>query len=280
MCIFGRKSADATGSSLTGKISFTKDGVHDVLNVQGVEMGSITALGVSASLPSPPDHKCGNIDAEGRSWNDTELYNALGQTLLMYDKEYDVHAQDPTFLLWIMDQRQGLLETLTGGAGASGADDLKVHQWLNANADMVIHGKTFRTRATSWPSKMTGTGNWVKGVLGAVKSLAEGNTSDLSIRARGHIVTAIQSAIDQDMRLMTLSRDGRMGWAPQNTLLGDKVFLLEGCHFPVVLRRRFNTGYKAMTGYRVVGHAYVHGAMHNEHWARMGPEDLEPLSLY
>ncbi|KIV88095.1 hypothetical protein PV10_09022 [Exophiala mesophila] len=279
MHIFGRRSADATGSSLTGKISFTTDGDYDVLNVQGVEIGSITSLGVSASLPSEPDHKYREIWQDD-SWDDTELYNTLGQTLLMYDKDYDVHARDPTFLLWIMDERRGFLETVFSGAGTSATDEARINEWLKANADMYIHGETLCTRATSLSSKISGTSNWFKHAVGTAIALAQGKTSNLSIRARGHIVAAIKSAIDEDLRLMTLSQGGRMGWAPPNATLSDKVFLLEGCHFPVVLRHRINQRDKVMPGYRVVGHAYVHGVMHNEVWSKMGTEDLQPLSLY
>ncbi|KAJ8128176.1 hypothetical protein O1611_g5460 [Lasiodiplodia mahajangana] len=59
-----------------------------------------------------------------------------------------------------------------------------------------------------------------------------------------------------DRRLCTAT-DGLVGLAPPNSVPGDKVALLLGGRVPVVLRQDAD-------GYRLVGEAYVHGAMYGK----------------
>ncbi|KAI1116436.1 heterokaryon incompatibility protein-domain-containing protein [Nemania sp. NC0429] len=59
-----------------------------------------------------------------------------------------------------------------------------------------------------------------------------------------------------DRRLCTTT-NGLIGLAPPNSVPGDRVALLQGGRVPVVLRQ-------GVDGYRLVGEAYVHGAMYGE----------------
>ncbi|KAI1131113.1 heterokaryon incompatibility protein-domain-containing protein [Nemania abortiva] len=59
-----------------------------------------------------------------------------------------------------------------------------------------------------------------------------------------------------DRRLFTTT-DGLIGLAPPDSVPGDRLALLQGGRVPVVLRQDVD-------GYRLVGEAYVHGAMYGE----------------
>ncbi|KAJ3567324.1 hypothetical protein NPX13_g6808 [Xylaria arbuscula] len=59
-----------------------------------------------------------------------------------------------------------------------------------------------------------------------------------------------------DRRLCTTT-NGLVGLAPPDSVLGDRLALLQGCRVPVVLRQDAD-------GYRLVGEAYIHGAMYGE----------------
>ena len=61
-------------------------------------------------------------------------------------------------------------------------------------------------------------------------------------------------------RFIVSEERGIVGLVPWNTKMGDKVVVLEGCRFPVVLRERT----KGRRGYILVGEAYVDGWMWGE----------------
>lgn len=85
----GHRNVGATDSSEIGEISFSSDGLLEVLNVQAIEIGSITALGVSsATLLFGWDHQCKGDERENTPEDDDKLYNVLGETLMIYDEDY------------------------------------------------------------------------------------------------------------------------------------------------------------------------------------------------
>ncbi|KAK8066478.1 heterokaryon incompatibility protein [Apiospora hydei] len=70
------------------------------------------------------------------------------------------------------------------------------------------------------------------------------------------------------MRRLFISKDtGWIGLAPVDTLVGDKVALLEGGRTPYILRPTNERGVKeTIQKYRLVGAAYVHGVMDGSEW--------------
>lgn len=56
-------------------------------------------------------------------------------------------------------------------------------------------------------------------------------------------------------RQLCLTRKGYLGWVPAASRVGDAVGLFAGCRIPYVL------GWYGGDEYRVVGDAYLHGAM-------------------
>ncbi|CZT19403.1 uncharacterized protein RCC_05253 [Ramularia collo-cygni] len=62
-------------------------------------------------------------------------------------------------------------------------------------------------------------------------------------------------------RVMFRTEEGRMGIGPSGVKPGDEIFVLGGGSAPFVLRRVDDADF---LGYRLVGHAYVHGIMNGE----------------
>ena len=75
------------------------------------------------------------------------------------------------------------------------------------------------------------------------------------------MIEAIVAAHDEQMSLCA-TKD-LLGWGHPRTELGEEVAILQGCTVPVVLRRFPN---KSVETFRVVGDAYVRGAMLGEFW--------------
>lgn len=91
-------------------------------------------------------------------------------------------------------------------------------------------------------------------------------TSDTSLRS----VTDHISSVSKGRTFFTTG-DGRLGWAPKNSVPGDVVAVLSGGRVPIVLR--------AGDGWcTVVGDAYMHGIMDGE--AMNNAHDLEYLELH
>ncbi|XPS98678.1 hypothetical protein M3J09_007874 [Ascochyta lentis] len=91
-------------------------------------------------------------------------------------------------------------------------------------------------------------------------------TSDLQLRTVTDRVSSVSKG-----RTFFITEQGRMGWAPKNSMPGDVIAVLTGGRVPIVLRP--NQGC-----YAVVGDAYVHGVMDGE--AMVEADDLEYLELH
>ncbi|KAI6081786.1 hypothetical protein F4821DRAFT_248546 [Hypoxylon rubiginosum] len=63
-----------------------------------------------------------------------------------------------------------------------------------------------------------------------------------------------KDAID---RRLCITKNGLVGLAPPDSAPGDRLALLQAGRVPVVLRQDVD-------GYRLIGEAYVHGAMYGE----------------
>ncbi|UPX16422.1 uncharacterized protein EKO05_0006822 [Ascochyta rabiei] len=91
-------------------------------------------------------------------------------------------------------------------------------------------------------------------------------TLDLQLRS----VTECISSVSRGGTFIT-TEQGRMSWAPENSVLGDVVAVLTGGRVQIVLRP--HGGH-----YYVVGGAYLHGIMDGE--AIEETRDLEYLELH
>jgi hypothetical protein len=76
-------------------------------------------------------------------------------------------------------------------------------------------------------------------------------------------------------RLLFFTGKGYMGIAPFTARVGDKVCLLEGAQFPIILRPNGDS-------WVVVGESYIHGIMDGEGWDEMmfeGDSSLESFDI-
>jgi hypothetical protein len=78
-----------------------------------------------------------------------------------------------------------------------------------------------------------------------------------------------------NMRLMCLDDGPRcgIGWAATPARLRDEVFLIPGCSVPVILRR------VGQGQFQLVGDAIVPGAMNNEIWGQVQPNELLNIEI-
>ena len=87
-------------------------------------------------------------------------------------------------------------------------------------------------------------------------------------------VVSIAKTLDEGVRLVTTS-NGRVGWAHPHAQPCDQVTLVQGCSWPVVLRKRGDRPQR----YSVIGHAYIGGVMDGTYWDGLDKSKLETLEL-
>ena len=87
-------------------------------------------------------------------------------------------------------------------------------------------------------------------------------------------VVSIARTLDEGVRLVTTS-NGRVGWAHPHAQPRDQVTLVQGCSWPVVLRKREDRP----QCYSVIGHAYIGGVMDGTYWDGLDKSKLETLEL-
>lgn len=108
-----------------------------------------------------------------------------------------------------------------------------------------ISGQTYTRR----PSLPKGRGGLDEEKLGSRKPRSAGNTFR---QVRTAMINATKN------RRLGGTASGHIGLFPEHSRAGDGVFVLHGCHVPVVLRRRDDNKFK------FVGECYVHGIMGGE----------------
>jgi hypothetical protein len=77
-------------------------------------------------------------------------------------------------------------------------------------------------------------------------------------------LNTLTEIIEDGMRLMTTTKN-QIGWAHPDARVGDKIFLLEGCTMPVILRYPKHNVDKV----EVVGHAIVDKVMDGSLWSNL-----------
>jgi hypothetical protein len=76
------------------------------------------------------------------------------------------------------------------------------------------------------------------------------------------IVRDAWSVDDRDKgRYLAVLSDGRKGWVPNSTMIGDSVFLLMGAPFPLVARKS-----STCRSHNMVGDAYLDGVQDTSYW--------------
>jgi hypothetical protein len=69
--------------------------------------------------------------------------------------------------------------------------------------------------------------------------------------------------------------ENQIGWAHPDARVGDKIFLLEGCTMPVILRcPKYDVG-----KVEVVGHAIVDKAMDGSRWSNLDRRKLRDICI-
>lgn len=88
------------------------------------------------------------------------------------------------------------------------------------------------------------------------------------LRMRNHLAPFIRDAdwlsdsLDAT-RILAITSDSRAAWVPSGARVGDFVCLFQGAPFPFVVRRTYLHG---ISGFSIMGDAYVHGIMRGESW--------------
>jgi len=157
----------------------------------------------------------------------------------------------------------------------------KVKQWRQRNEDFLIGGKALSKRISG---EITDGWQVARGVVGLTAAFAMGvsNAGGLGRMMAmtpppDNMVAALenmQNLVNEGLRLMTTEED-HIGWAHPAAKLGDKLFLLQGCSMPAILR----PSQANSDAYAVVDHAYVQGVMNGEVWSGLSREQLQEIVL-
>jgi hypothetical protein len=76
------------------------------------------------------------------------------------------------------------------------------------------------------------------------------------------MVTVVGALVD---RRVFVTKEGYLGLGPENTQVGDQVFILGGSNVPFILRSvQNNMMGKSKAGHRIIGDCYIHGIMDGE----------------
>ena len=72
-----------------------------------------------------------------------------------------------------------------------------------------------------------------------------------------------------------LTAENQIGWAHPDARVGDKIFLLEGCSMPVILRHPKHN----VDEFEVVGHAIVDKVMDGSLWSNLDRRELQDIRI-
>jgi hypothetical protein len=76
-------------------------------------------------------------------------------------------------------------------------------------------------------------------------------------------------------RLFFTTASGNLGHGPEKSMPGDEIWLVQGARVPFVLRKQ-----TSISGYRIVGDAYVHGFMHGEMMTEELLNQIAPVEIW
>lgn len=204
---------------------------------------------------------------------------------LLYNKDYLKHIEEPR-----------LLHILFEFDSKSHSDDYKhehleeyatVKKWRDLNRNFWIRGKTLERRCTGSNAQWLKPSDPKPIVVQPYQSpyMKEHSrvppiaTATMPPRTRPLIdiagaLNALTEIIKDDMRLMTTA-ENQIGWAHPDARVGDKVFLLNGCTMPVILRHPKHN----VDDFEVVGHAIVDKVMDGSLWSNPDRRELRDIRI-
>lgn len=147
-----------------------------------------------------------------------------------------------------------------------------VSEWINRYRNFVIDGSPLHVWSKPKVEKSV---SYLYDIL--KRHQAHSWNKHPSNRRRERLCNSIARVIEDGLCLMT-TNEGGVGWMHPKSKVGDMIYLLEGCSMPVVLRQVVKpVNNKNALTFKVIGDAYLHGAMNGERW--QGLKGLTPVDL-
>ncbi|KAI6875882.1 hypothetical protein KC323_g48 [Hortaea werneckii] len=210
-----------------------------------------TRAGLDLVCPSEPMRRLASFMSEC-DWRPGELYTDLEQG----DTE---RAAD--LISWYLWAAQYVTQ-----AQKSQAQFSQDHQ---AFAEFLLHGQHAGDNDKFQPMNEC----WEPMLLELLARAGVDDDSDWTdkkslLRMRNHLAPFIRDAdwlsdsLDAT-RILAITSDSRAAWVPSGARVGDFVCLFQGAPFPFVVRRTYLHG---ISGFSIMGDAYVHGIMRGESW--------------
>jgi hypothetical protein len=275
-----------SGSAATRETFSINNGV---LQAKGHYLTTITSLaqilgepplqgqrGAAAEEPERPGFWQRILENDHIEKENQDVFEALSRMLfLLYNKDYLKHIGEPR-----------LLHILFEFDSKSHSDDYKherlqdyakVKKWRYLNRNFRIRGKTLERRCTGRNARRLKPSDPKPVVVQPDES--SGATATMPRRTKPLIdiagaLNALTEIIEDHMRLMTTA-ENQIGWAHPDARVGDKIFLLEGCTMPVILRCPKHDVGKV----EVVGHAIVDKAMDGSRWSNLDRRKLRDICI-
>jgi hypothetical protein len=263
--------------------------VNGVLQAKGHYLATIKSLAQILGEPPLQGQRDAAAEEPGRPgfWkrileNDhiekenQNVFEALSRMLfLLYNKDYSKHIGEAR-----------LLHILFEFDSKSHSDDYKherlqdyakVKKWRDLNRNFRIRSKTLERRCTGSNAQRLKPSDPKPVVVQPYESPTA--TATMPRRTKPLIdiagaLDALTEIIEDHMRLMTTA-ENQIGWAHPDARVGDKIFLLEGCTMPVILRCPKHDVGKV----EVVGHAIVDKAMDGSRWSNLDRRKLRDICI-
>ena len=292
---------NATGQSVVDRdIVHSPDGT--MMRVRGHRFATINALAGGLSDEQSPQHLPSAMEEGDKPA--TQFIEDLCSAYTFYDKSYEQQGYDARmaqFLFRFDDFSRYDWSQVSGLAEQFQA--LKI--WRERNKSFTIRGQSLSDLWSTWDTLGRDIDGWRVGRAGltfasrmASRAIfgappprrarrRPAQTNDHGLGTVGRIVpktvppgelvnglSSLSSILDEGLRLMTTEED-HIGWAHPAAELGDKIYLLQGCSMPAILR----PSRVYLNTYDLIGHAYVQGVMNDELWSTLQRNQLQNITL-
>ncbi|KAH7377554.1 heterokaryon incompatibility protein-domain-containing protein [Cadophora sp. MPI-SDFR-AT-0126] len=255
-----------------------------ILKVRGTRVGAVTHL-TSAMKPHDRDNSplpdrapwisltgtlAKDIPELGRPSPDISMfYSAIWKTLTM---GLSMSGMSPR-------QAEQCFSTLWMPNGRGSIHDLNLIEWIDRNAFFKIGQWTLREWSRTGklpPPSNSSSGSWADNLFPLTRTAKSENKGESMTLNIDVFTDVLRDVLGSGMRLACLdTRQYFIGMVHPDTQEGDKVFYLQGCSVPVILRKDPDPD---SNQYTVVGSAYLDDALE---WGRgvLGDTLLEDLTL-
>ncbi|KAH8680284.1 heterokaryon incompatibility protein-domain-containing protein [Ilyonectria robusta] len=210
------------------------------LNAQGTIVDTVDGLAGSAHSPMV---RSSGWDASASSFSATEILTSVCRSLVLDRKDRYMRFAMPTEAFSLDFVR--LLVRIVNGIDLPGCRTLR--QWYEDNKLFEIQGRTLESMLQGCPLADT-----------ALTDPAPNEDEYYHDTIFGRFFDTV---VRMSLRMM-VTKDGRVGMAPERTVKGDLVCILFGCSVPVVLRPTDDDG--GQQRFRLVGECFVDGWMSGE----------------